>query len=146
MSLLLAIFLLMGLPMRVLRWQSEIEQVSQEVGLSPQVLACVILHESRGNPDAVSPFGAVGLMQVVPMRGRPSRGELFEPLTNLRTGAGYLKWLIKRNNGNLYQALLDYNGGPYREYTKPTTRKYARRVCECVASQQTYEAPELAQS
>jgi soluble lytic murein transglycosylase-like protein len=133
-ALILSILLLIGLPSSVLRWKPKMDQISGEVGVPTQVLACVIFYESGGNPNAVSRFGAVGLMQVVPMRGRPSRKALFDPLTNLRTGAQYLDWLIERSKGDLYQALLDYNGGPYRRYTRPATVRFARTVYECAGS------------
>lgn len=86
--------------------------------------------ESSGNPNAVSPKGAIGLMQVLPATGAeiakelgdrnfPANPEaaaryLADPEVNRRYGMYYLKKQLKAFNGDLEAALIAYNGGPER--------------------------------
>ena len=85
------------------------------------LLQAVIHTESRFNPNAVSPKGAVGLMQVMPataeryglandQRGTVS-AKLTDPKTNIQTGARYLRDLIKMFPGQLELAVAAYNAG-----------------------------------
>ena len=68
-------------------------------------------HESRGNPAAVSPAGAVGLMQVMPAWSKVPRWALFVPYVNRAEGCRILARWRKRAGGNLSVALAAYNGG-----------------------------------
>ena len=106
----------------------------------------VVWIESRFNPRAVSPVGAVGLAQVMPATARIlrpgiSRSELFEPETNLDLGFRYLRYLITRYGGDLRLALLAYNRGPttvdnlLAEGEDPANG-YARTVLDRVAAQE----------
>lgn len=116
-------------------------------GVDPYLLTAVIAVESGFDPSAVSPKGAVGLMQVVPATGiRYGVGaasspevvrQLTDPVINVRTGARYLGALLRRYPDNLTLALAAYNAGegsvakyggtvpPYDE-----TRAYVTRVLE----------------
>ena len=89
--------------------------------LDMALLRAVIHTESRFNPNAVSPKGAVGLMQVMPataerygvandQRGTVS-AKLTDPKTNIQTGARYLRDLIKMFPGQLELAVAAYNAG-----------------------------------
>jgi hypothetical protein len=89
--------------------------------LDMALLQAVIHTESRFNPSAVSPKGAVGLMQVMPataqrygvsndQRGTVS-AKLTDPKTNIQTGARYLRDLIKMFPGQLELAVAAYNAG-----------------------------------
>ena len=89
--------------------------------LDMALLQAVIHTESRFNPTAVSPKGAVGLMQVMPataeryglandQRGTVS-AKLTDPKTNIQTGARYLRDLIKMFPGQLELAVAAYNAG-----------------------------------
>lgn len=106
--------------------------VARAYDIDPAFLAAIIQVESRQNPAAVSPKGAVGLMQVMPSTARrfgltPAR--LTDPLDNLSVGAVYLKSLQQRYGDNLPLVLAAYNAGegaverhhrrppPYRETT-----------------------------
>jgi soluble lytic murein transglycosylase-like protein len=78
--------------------------------------------ESRFNPTAVSPKGAMGLMQLMPasaaevtgndgLKSKPTK--LFDPAVNLEAGQGYLTWLMERSVGyDLFRTVAAYNGGP----------------------------------
>lgn len=103
-------------------------------GVDAALLRAVIGVESAWRADAVSPKGAIGLMQLMPDTARrfgTTRPE--EPVANLNAGAAYLRHLIDSHD-NLGLALAAYNAGegavrrhrgipPYAE-----TRAYVPRV------------------
>lgn len=123
-----------GLP-----YGEQIFTAARRYGLDSLLLASMVEAESSFLPRAVSPQGAVGLMQVMPSTGhwlRRSGGglDLGDPLTNLDIGARYLSDLLETYDGDLELALAAYNAGPgsvsrfggvppYRE-----TRGYLMRV------------------
>jgi len=82
-------------------------------GLDPALVLAVIEAESGQLPEAVSPKGAVGLMQVLPetaaLMGLPDPAN---PATNLDAGCGYLANLIESFGGDIELALAAYNAGP----------------------------------
>jgi soluble lytic murein transglycosylase-like protein len=95
----------------------------------------VIDVESGGNPRALSPKGATGLMQLMPDTGaRQGASNLFDPRENVTAGARYLHQLMQQF-GDLQLALAAYNAGegavqryggeipPYEE-----TQNYVPRV------------------
>jgi len=102
---------------------SWINRHAKSNNLDPALLSAVILEESRFNPQAVSPAGARGLMQVLPstatqivqrMRVRPySNGLLFDPEINIRLGSWYLSSLLEEFGGKETLALAAYNAGPH---------------------------------
>jgi soluble lytic murein transglycosylase len=89
--------------------------------LEPELLAAVIYAESRFQPDAVSPAGAVGLMQLLPetakgiaLRTGGDRfvvADLRDPEINVRYGSWYLDHLRERYDGDMRLALAAYHGG-----------------------------------
>ena len=97
-------------------------EMSAEYQVDPYLVAAVIHCESSNNKEAVSPVGAMGLMQIMPdtggwiaekleMEGFDQQ-QLFEPEINIRFGCWYLDYLSKKFNGNRTSVLADYNGGP----------------------------------
>jgi soluble lytic murein transglycosylase-like protein len=92
-------------------------------GIDPSLVVAVVHVESRANTFAVSPVGALGLMQILPSTGEelaeqegvPWRGPhtLFDPLVNVRLGVAYLEQLSRRY-GEVSTALAAYNWGPGR--------------------------------
>ena len=92
-------------------------------GIDPNLVLAVIHIESRGNTFALSPVGAMGMMQIMPPTGEelatkldiPWRGAqtLFDPQVNVRMGVTYLKQLESRY-GSMKTALAAYNWGPGR--------------------------------
>jgi soluble lytic murein transglycosylase-like protein len=99
------------------------------------LLAAVVEAESRFSPRAVSPRGAVGLMQLMPATGAMyDAGDLRDPHVNLEIGSRYLGSLIELYDGNLEMALAAYNAGPaaverYRGVPPfAETRAYVKKV------------------
>jgi soluble lytic murein transglycosylase-like protein len=99
------------------------------------LLAAVVETESSFSPKAVSPDGAIGLMQVIPETGALyGKTNLFDPNVNLEVGCQYLAGLIDRYHGDLELAVAAYNAGP-TAVTRyggvppfPETRDYVKSV------------------
>ena len=98
-----------------------LREAAREHGVEYELLQALIATESGFDPAAVSPKGAVGLMQIMPataerygVRGdgnNPVARKLTDPRTNVRTGARYLRDLIRMYPGQLELALAAYNAG-----------------------------------
>ena len=85
-------------------------------GLDPELGFRLVREESRFNPRAVSPVGAVGLTQLMPSTARlleptVTREQLLDPEVNLRIGFRHLRGILREHNGDLRIALLEYNRG-----------------------------------
>jgi soluble lytic murein transglycosylase-like protein len=82
-------------------------------GLPEALLQAVVETESGFNAGAVSPKGAVGLMQLMPQTARDLRvKDARDPADNLDGGARYLKQLLALHGNDLSLALAAYNAGP----------------------------------
>jgi soluble lytic murein transglycosylase-like protein len=105
--------------------------------LDPDLVLAVVSVESGFRPQAVSPKGAQGLMQLMP-KTASSLGvaDALDPVQNLDGGARHLGQLLTLYGGDLTRALAAYNAGagavdrhggvpPYRE-----TRAYVKKVLE----------------
>lgn len=104
------------------------------------LMNAVMMVESRGNPNAVSPAGAIGPYQIMPKTGRDlglSPDELKDPVKSRAGATKYLNMLINRYNGNVQLALMAYNGGMGRidnhlagkgKPLKPETMEYPGKV------------------
>ena len=89
-----------------------IYRAGQEYGVDPRLLHAVVLQESRYRPDAESYAGAQGLMQLMPATAKRFKCEdRKDPQQNIEAGAKYLRWLLKRFDGNVQLALAGYNAG-----------------------------------
>lgn len=96
------------------RFRAEIEAAAQANGLSPDFLEAVALSESGLDPNAVSPAGAIGLMQLMPGTARDLGVDPRNPAQNLMGGARYLRAQLDRFNGSIDLALAAYNAGAGR--------------------------------
>jgi soluble lytic murein transglycosylase-like protein len=77
------------------------------------LLAAVVETESRFAPHAVSPCGAIGLMQLLPSTGQDyGAKDLRDPYVNIDAGSRYLRALLDRFKGRSDLAIAAYNTGP----------------------------------
>ncbi|MDR3701188.1 MAG: lytic transglycosylase domain-containing protein [Candidatus Sulfopaludibacter sp.] len=89
-----------------------VESIAARHDLSPQLIHAVIKTESNYNPHAISPKGALGLMQLMPSTARRfSVSHVFDPVENIEGGARYLKYLLELYDGDCPLALAAYNAG-----------------------------------
>lgn len=110
-----------------------INDVAARVGLDAKLAHAVVRAESNYRSDAISPRGAMGLMQIMPIVAREyAVTDPFDPEMNLEAGMRHLRRLLGRFD--IGRALAAYNAGesavaryrgipPYRE-----TESYVRRV------------------
>ncbi len=120
------------------RFSSEIETAASASGLDPALILSVVMEESGGDPQARSPKGALGLMQLMPATARELGVEdRTDAAQNLDGGARYLADMLEKFRGKLEVALAAYNAGPgtvsrlggqVPDY--PETRRYVKNVLE----------------
>ena len=89
-----------------------VDRIAAEYALPPELVHSVIREESNYNPNAVSPKGARGLMQLIPDTARRfGVADAFDPVENLQGGARYLKYLLDLYHGDYSLTLAAYNAG-----------------------------------
>ena len=120
---------------RAWHYLPQIEEISSEYGIDPNLVVSVIEVESGFNPRAVSPKGAQGLMQLMPDTARMlGVTNAFDPGQNLRGGIRYLSYLYDLFKQDLTLALAAYNSGEGRVMRLgrvpriTETRNYVARV------------------
>ena len=124
-----------------------LHEASKTHGIDYSLLKALIVTESGFNPNAVSPKGAVGLMQLIPptaqrygvtaAKGGTIEEKLTDPKTNIKAGARYLADLMKKFPGRLELVLAAYNAGEgavQRAGNKipnyPETQNYVKTVMQ----------------
>jgi soluble lytic murein transglycosylase-like protein len=110
-------------------------RAGEREGVDPRFIHAVIQQESKYDPDATSPVGARGLMQLMPGTAKRFKcDDLDDEACNVKAGTKYLAWLLKRFNGDVKLALAGYNAGegsvdkyegipPY-----PETQNYVNKI------------------
>ncbi len=124
-------------------YESFILSAAQEQGLEPALVKAVIKCESGFNPQARSPKGAEGLMQLMPgTQTMLGVSNAFDPQRNIMAGTRYLATLKQMFRGDIRLALAAYNAGPQTvitaNYSVPAiteTQQYVRCV---TAAQEQY--------
>ncbi|HUT76834.1 MAG TPA: lytic transglycosylase domain-containing protein, partial [Polyangia bacterium] len=97
-----------------------VREAARKNDLPEDLVFGIIWVESRFNPEAVSPVGARGLMQLMPQTakylaeliGWKGRHDAFEPEFNIAAGSFYIAKLIDQFDGDVDLALAAYNAGP----------------------------------
>jgi len=106
-----------------LPYQSTFEQFAVESGVDSTELMAIARRESAFFPQARSPVGARGLMQIMPATGkqvassigkRHRNADLYEIEHNVHLGSTYYRQLLDRFGDNRIFALAAYNAGPHR--------------------------------
>lgn len=119
---------------RVLRYNQHIEDAAERYQVDANLIRGVIAQESQGFPNAGSPKGARGLMQLMPDTARQlGVHNRSNPRQNVMGGTRYLAELLQENDGNVEKALWAYNAGPgnLAKGIKPAeTRHYIPAVQE----------------
>lgn len=94
-------------------WDAQIKQIANEYGVDPALVKAIMATESSGNPNAVSPVGAEGLMQLMPATAQAyGVANPFDPGQNLTAGTQFIDGLLSKYGGNVDYALAAYNWGP----------------------------------
>ncbi|HEX8143980.1 MAG TPA: lytic transglycosylase domain-containing protein [Pyrinomonadaceae bacterium] len=116
-------------------------RAGKQYGVDPRLLHAVIWQESKYKIQARSHAGAQGLMQMIPATARRfGCADVNDPAANVQAGTRYLRFLLKRFNGNVSLALAGYNAGegsvdkydgipPYNEtqnYVRIITGRYGK--------------------
>lgn len=93
-------------------FEAMIARAAAEADLDPALVRAVVAVESGFEPNAVSPAGAKGLMQLMDGTARQlGVADPFDPEQNLRGGTTFLRYLLDRY-GDERLALAAYNAGP----------------------------------
>jgi len=120
---------------RLDRYAPQFKAAARRTGVDDAWLRAIAHAESGFDPAAVSPKGALGVMQLMPDTARElGVADPFEPRQSIDGGARHLRMLMRRYRGNLELVAAAYNAGvaavtrhrgvpPYGE-----TRAYVRRV------------------
>ncbi len=123
------------IPLNRQAFSQEIQAAAQVFSVDESLIRAIIHAESAYQPEALSPRGAQGLMQLTPATQQALHIEdVFDPVSNIEGGTRYLARLMKEFNQDIALTVAAYNAGPgaVRKYggvpPYKETREYVRRV------------------
>ena len=126
--------------------RNAIQAAARSQNLGEALVEAVAWQESKFRSDAVSPRGAIGLMQLMPETARALRVDPADLYANALGGASYLRSMLDRYDGDIVKALAAYNAGPgkvdhYRGIPPyPETKAYVANILERLAANTTRPA------
>lgn len=111
-------------------WQDLISAEATKQQIDPRLALAVAETESNFNPDATSPKGAHGIMQLMPATAAKWKVDAADPVGNIRGGVSELKALLDEHKGDVVMALRRYNGSPQADptLTQPYVDKVLQRI------------------
>lgn len=119
-----------------------IKKAAEKFGINAGLIKAVIKHESAGDPTAVSPKGAKGLMQLMDSTASMlGVANPFDPMDNIMGGAKYLSMLLKKFSGDIVKTIASYNAGPgvVERYNGippyPETQNYVKKVMKSMTTE-----------
>jgi soluble lytic murein transglycosylase-like protein len=88
-----------------------VRDAARRTGLPPALVESVARVESNLRPDAVSPKGALGVMQLMPATAKALEADPHDTAQNIDAGARLLRDLLIKYDGDVVKALAAYNAG-----------------------------------
>jgi len=88
------------------------DAAADRYGLPRELVRSVMAAESGFQPQAISPKGAIGLMQLMPGTAQVLGADPYDQAQNVDAGTRYLRDLLEKYNYGLRHALAAYNAGP----------------------------------
>jgi soluble lytic murein transglycosylase-like protein len=123
------------IPLNRRAFNDEIQAAAEVFAVDHALIRAIIHAESAYQPEALSPKGAQGLMQLMPDTQKELQiVNVFDPVSNIEGGTLYLSRLLQQFDQNVELAAAAYNAGPgaVREYDGvppyQETREYVRRI------------------
>ena len=89
-----------------------IHSAAQKYAVDPKLVSAVAEVESGGDQQAVSPVGAVGVMQLMPETAAGLGVNPYDMKSNVEGGAKYLREMLDTFDGDVKKAVAAYNAGP----------------------------------
>ncbi|MGB6942308.1 MAG: lytic transglycosylase domain-containing protein [Bryobacteraceae bacterium] len=141
-------------PQQTLTPQQLVTQAAVHAGLPPAIVQSIARAESGYREDAVSPKGAIGLMQLMPKTAAGLDADPHDPAQNAEAGARYLRDLLEKYENDPHQvskAVAAYNAGPaavdkYHGIPPyPETIQYVNRVLKQYEKATQYEKEQAKQ-